>query len=39
VLAHRLVTTSQARLRGHGAGEVITKILAEVPVPAEPVAR
>jgi MoxR-like ATPase len=39
VLAHRIIGTSQARLRGHGATEVIRKILTEIPVPAEPVAR
>ncbi|HWI63410.1 MAG TPA: MoxR family ATPase [Symbiobacteriaceae bacterium] len=39
VLAHRLITTSRARLRGQGAQEAIAKVLAEVPVPAEPVAR
>jgi MoxR-like ATPase len=39
VLGHRLVTTSQARLRGHGAGGIMTKILADVPVPAEPLVR
>lgn len=37
VLAHRIITTSQARLRGHGAGEVISRILSDLPVPAEPV--
>ncbi|HWI52527.1 MAG TPA: MoxR family ATPase [Symbiobacteriaceae bacterium] len=39
VLAHRIITTSRARLRGQGALEVVAKVLAEVPVPAEPVAR
>ncbi|MDF2630161.1 MAG: moxR2 [Symbiobacteriaceae bacterium] len=38
VLAHRMITTSRARLRGQGALDVVAKILAELPVPAEPVA-
>lgn len=38
VLAHRIITTSRARLRGQGALEVIAKIVAELPVPAEPTA-
>ncbi|HYF92218.1 MAG TPA: MoxR family ATPase [Symbiobacteriaceae bacterium] len=39
VLAHRLITTSRARLRGQGAQEVIAKVLSDLPVPAEPVTR
>ncbi len=38
VLEHRIVATSQSRLRGQGASEVLAKILAEVPVPAEALA-
>lgn len=36
VLAHRLVTSAQYRLRGQGAGELLTRIMQGVPVPAEP---
>ncbi len=36
-LAHRLVTSTQLRLRGRGAAEVLDGILAATPVPAEPV--
>jgi MoxR-like ATPase len=36
VLAHRIISASQARLRGQGAQDVLTRVLAQVPVPAEP---
>jgi MoxR-like ATPase len=35
VLAHRLITTAQLRLRGRGAADVLTEVLAGVPVPVE----
>jgi len=38
VLEHRIVATSQSRLRGQGSNEMLAKILAEVPVPAEALA-
>lgn len=36
VLAHRLVVSSQARLRGREAGDVLAEIVAALPVPVEP---
>jgi MoxR-like ATPase len=36
VLGHRIVSASQARLRGQGAQDVLNRVLAAVPVPAEP---
>ncbi|HEY7125333.1 MAG TPA: MoxR family ATPase [Ktedonobacterales bacterium] len=36
VLAHRLIVSSQARLRGRTAEQALTEILQEVPVPVEP---
>ena len=39
VLAHRVIASSQARLRGQGAREVISRVLLDVAVPAEPLAR
>ncbi len=35
VLAHRLLTTTRARLRGSAALAIITEIVASVPVPVE----
>ena len=35
VLAHRLIVTSNARLRGRTASQIVRDILAEVPVPIE----
>ena len=35
VLAHRLITSSQSRLRGRGADDVLAEVLAGVPVPVE----
>ena len=35
VLAHRLITTAQSRLRGRGAADVLNEVLATVPVPVE----
>src|SRR6266699_1934359 len=35
VLAHRLLTTTRARLRGSAAEAIITEIVASVPVPVE----
>jgi len=35
VLSHRLITTSQARLRERGAREIATEILKSVPAPVE----
>jgi len=35
VLAHRLLTTTRARLRGSAADAIITEIVASVPVPVE----
>ncbi|HEY3367998.1 MAG TPA: MoxR family ATPase [Symbiobacteriaceae bacterium] len=37
VLAHRIIASSQYRLRGQGSREVVAQVLREVPVPAEPV--
>lgn len=36
VLAHRLILSSQARLRGRTAEQVLAEILQDVPVPVEP---
>lgn len=36
VLGHRIVSASQARLRGQGAQDVLNRVLTDVPVPAEP---
>ncbi len=36
VLAHRLIISSQARLRGRTAEQALAEILQEVPVPVEP---
>lgn len=38
VLAHRLVTTTQSRLRGDGAEAIVQAIVAETPVPVERIA-
>jgi len=35
VLAHRLLTTTRARLRGSAAEAIISEIMASVPVPVE----
>ena len=35
VLAHRLLTTTRARLRGSAGEAIITEIVASVPVPVE----
>ena len=35
VLIHRILTTSQARVRGRAAGDVLAEVLALVPVPVE----
>jgi len=35
VLTHRLITNAQTRLRGRGPADVLTEILASVPVPVE----
>ncbi len=35
VLGHRVMTTSQARVRGKGAGEVLQEIVTATPVPVE----
>lgn len=35
VLAHRLILTSEARLRGRTAAEILAMLLEEVPVPVE----
>jgi MoxR-like ATPase len=35
VLIHRILTTSQARVRGRAAGDVLAEVLAQVPVPVE----
>jgi MoxR-like ATPase len=35
VLTHRLITSAQSRLRGRGPADVLTDILASVPVPVE----
>lgn len=38
VLAHRLVLSAQGRVRGVRAEDVVAGLLAEIPVPAEPLA-
>ncbi len=35
VLGHRVITTSQARVRGHAIDEILREIAAKVPVPVE----
>jgi MoxR-like ATPase len=35
VLAHRLILSAEARLRGHSAQEVLVKLIEGVPVPVE----
>jgi MoxR-like ATPase len=35
VLPHRLILSSQSRLRGRDAAEVLAEILRRVPVPVE----
>ena len=35
VLAHRLITSTQSRLRGKAASDVVAEVLASVPVPVE----
>jgi MoxR-like ATPase len=35
VLGHRVITTSQARVRGRGAGAILDEIARQVPVPVE----
>ncbi len=35
VLAHRLIPSSQARLRGRAAADIVQELLARVPVPVE----
>ncbi len=35
VLIHRILTSSQARVRGRAAGDVLAEVLAQVPVPVE----
>src|SRR5207302_744180 len=35
VLTHRVITSAQARLRGRGAADAVTELLATVPVPVE----
>lgn len=35
VLTHRMIATAQARLRGRGAADAVTEIVATVPVPVE----
>jgi MoxR-like ATPase len=39
VLTHRLITSAQSRLRGKGAGDVLSEIVASVPVPVEDTVR
>jgi MoxR-like ATPase len=39
VLTHRLLTTTRTRMRGHRALEIMTEILAAMPVPVEMIAR
>ena len=38
VLTHRVITSAQSRLRGKAASDVVTELLASVPVPVEEVA-
>jgi MoxR-like ATPase len=33
VIAHRLIVTPEAELRGHGAADVVAEALSSVPVP------
>lgn len=35
VLAHRLISSSQSRLRGKAVGEILREVMAKVPVPVE----
>jgi MoxR-like ATPase len=35
VLSHRLMTTSHARVRGSGAGDILAAVLAQTPAPVE----
>ena len=35
VLTHRLITNAQSRLRGRGPADVLTEIVASVPIPVE----
>jgi MoxR-like ATPase len=35
VLTHRLIVSAQARLRGRGPADILTELLASVPVPVE----
>jgi MoxR-like ATPase len=35
VLGHRIITTSQARVRGRGARDVLAEVTGQVPVPVE----
>jgi MoxR-like ATPase len=35
VLTHRLIVSAQARLRGRGPADILTEVLASVPVPVE----
>lgn len=35
VLAHRIILAPEARLRGHTTGEIVRRILEQVPVPVE----
>ena len=35
VLTHRVITSAQSRLRGRSAGDVVSELLASVPVPVE----
>jgi MoxR-like ATPase len=35
VLTHRLIVSAQSRLRGRGAADVLTEVIATVPVPVE----
>ncbi|MFZ5827460.1 MAG: AAA family ATPase [Bacillota bacterium] len=39
VLGHRIIASAHSRLRGQGAKDVLTKVLATVPVPAEAAAK
>ncbi len=39
VLGHRIIASAHSRLRGQGAKDVISRVLASVPVPAEAVAK
>lgn len=35
ILAHRLISSSQSRLRGKAVGEILREVVAKVPVPVE----